>query len=51
MSSRDIQERFLKQAIELAREARAEGNHPFGSLLTIDDAVVLTAKNTVFTDP
>jgi len=50
MSSRDIQERFLKQAIELAREARAEGNHPFGSLLTIDDAVVLTAKNTVFTD-
>src|SRR4026209_2554116 len=50
MSSRDLQERFLKHAIELAREARAEGNHPFGSLLTIDDAVVLTAKNTVFTD-
>ena len=50
MSSRDVQERFLKQAIELAREARAEGNHPFGSLLTIDDTVILTAKNTVFTD-
>jgi len=50
MSSRDVQERFLKQAIELAREARAEGNHPFGSLLTIDDTVVLTAKNTLFTD-
>lgn len=50
MASRDVQEQFLRQAIELAREARAQGNHPFGSLLTIDDAVVLTAKNTVFTD-
>jgi tRNA(Arg) A34 adenosine deaminase TadA len=50
MPSRDVQEHFLRQTIELAREARAEGNHPFGSLLTIDDKVVLTAKNTVFTD-
>jgi len=50
MPSRDVQEQFLRQAIELAREARAEGNHPFGSLLTIDDTVVLTAKNTVFTE-
>jgi len=50
MSSRDAQEDFLRQAIELARAARAEGNHPFGSLLTIDDKVVLTGKNTVFTD-
>ena len=50
MPSRDVQEHFVRQAIELAREARAEGNHPFGSLLTIDDNVVLTAKNTVFTD-
>jgi len=50
MPLRDVQEQFARQAIELAREARAEGNHPFGSLLTIDDTVVLTAKNTVFTD-
>jgi tRNA(Arg) A34 adenosine deaminase TadA len=50
MPSRDVQEHFLRQTIELARKARAEGNHPFGSLLTIDDAIVLTAKNTVFTD-
>jgi tRNA(Arg) A34 adenosine deaminase TadA len=48
--SRDVQEQFARQAIELAREARADGNHPFGSLLTIDDTVVLTAKNTVFSD-
>ena len=50
MPLRDVQEQFVRQAIELAREARADGNHPFGSLLTIDDTVVLTAKNTVFTD-
>ena len=50
MPSRDVQEQFARRAIELAREARADGNHPFGSLLTIDDSVVLTAKNTVFTD-
>ncbi|HVQ15246.1 MAG TPA: hypothetical protein VMS40_16705, partial [Vicinamibacterales bacterium] len=50
MPLRDVQEQLARQAIELARDARAEGNHPFGSLLTIDDTVVLTAKNTVFTD-
>ena len=43
-------ERFVRQAIELARQARAAGNHPFGALLVVDDAVVLTAQNTVHTD-
>jgi len=43
-------ERLLAAAIELSREARAAGNHPFGALLAIDDAVVLTAQNTVVTD-
>ena len=46
----DLQEQFTRQTIELARQARAAGNHPFGSLLAIDDEVVLTAQNTVFTD-
>jgi tRNA(Arg) A34 adenosine deaminase TadA len=45
-----MDERFVRQAIELARLARAAGNHPFGSLLTVDDEVVLTAQNTVHTD-
>jgi tRNA(Arg) A34 adenosine deaminase TadA len=44
------QERFTRQAIELARQARAAGNHPFGALLVVDDEVVLTAENTVMTD-
>ena len=42
-------EAFVRQTIELARQARAAGNHPFGALLTIDGAVVLTARNTVHT--
>src|SRR5690242_12593081 len=41
---------FAKQAIELARQARAAGNHPFGALLVLDGKVVLTARNTVATD-
>ena len=41
---------FLRQAIVLSREARDAGNHPFGSLLVVDGAVVLTARNTVHTD-
>lgn len=46
----DIDEVFAKQAIELAREARRAGNHPFGALLVLDGQVVLTAVNTVGTD-
>ena len=42
-------DRFVRQTIELARQARAAGNHPFGSLLVLDDEVVLTAENTVTT--
>jgi hypothetical protein len=36
-------EQFIKQAISLARQARDEGNHPFGALLVLDGDVVLTA--------
>jgi len=50
MESTEIDERFAKQAIELAREARLAGNHPFGALLVLDGTVVLTAGNTVGTD-
>lgn len=44
------QEDFVRQAIDLARQARLAGNHPFGALLVVDGAVVLTAQNTVATD-
>ncbi len=41
---------FMQQAIDLAWQARQEGNHPFGALLIVDDKVILTAKNSVNTD-
>jgi tRNA(Arg) A34 adenosine deaminase TadA len=44
-----VDERLVRQSIALAREARAAGNHPFGALLVLDGAVVLTARNTVAT--
>lgn len=43
-------ERFLRQAIALASQARGDGNHPFGALLVLDGQVVLTAMNSVNTD-
>src|SRR5437016_2326221 len=46
----EIDKLFAKQAIELARQARAAGDHPFGALLVLDGTVVLTARNTVATD-
>ena len=45
-----IQEQFARQTIELARQARIAGNHPFGAVLVVDGMVALTAQNTVFTD-
>ena len=50
MVSMGVQEHFAKQAIELARQARLAGNHPFGALLVVDGTVTLTAQNTVHTD-
>jgi len=42
-------EALVRQAIDLSRQARSAGNHPFGALLVVDGAVVLTALNTVVT--
>jgi tRNA(Arg) A34 adenosine deaminase TadA len=47
---KDRNEQFIKQALSLARQARDEGNHPFGALLVLDGEVVLTATNSVNTD-
>ena len=37
-----VDERLVRQAIELARRARQEGNHPFGVLLALNGIVLLT---------
>jgi tRNA(Arg) A34 adenosine deaminase TadA len=43
--------RHLRRALELARQAREKGNHPFGALLVDSSGnVVLEAENTVNTD-
>ena len=50
MDFTEIDERLVRQAIELARSARQAGNHPFGALLALNGAVLLTAQNTIATD-
>jgi tRNA(Arg) A34 adenosine deaminase TadA len=50
MDFTEIDERLVRQAIELARSARQAGNHPFGALLALNGTVLLTAQNTITTD-
>lgn len=40
---------LLSRVFELAVEARAAGNHPFGALLAVNGAVVAEARNLVTT--
>jgi tRNA(Arg) A34 adenosine deaminase TadA len=42
-------ETFIRLAYQLAAEAAARGDDPFGALLVVDDQVILTAGNTVHT--
>jgi tRNA(Arg) A34 adenosine deaminase TadA len=50
MAVNEIDEHLVRQTIELARRARQAGNHPFGALLALNGAVLLTAQNTIATD-
>jgi tRNA(Arg) A34 adenosine deaminase TadA len=43
-------ESHMRRALELAREAVARGDNPFGSVLVRDDAVIMTASNRVNTE-
>jgi tRNA(Arg) A34 adenosine deaminase TadA len=42
-------ERHMREAFELAREAAARGDEPFGSVLVRDDAVVMQEGNRINT--
>jgi tRNA(Arg) A34 adenosine deaminase TadA len=42
--------RFLRRAIELAVEARARGDEPFGAILVHDGEIVMEARNAVHSD-
>ena len=49
MNDNDI--RFLRAALEVAREARKKGNHPFGAVLVNEHGqIVMAAENTVVSD-
>ena len=41
--------RLVRRSIQLAADARAHGNHPFGALLARDGKILLEAENTVYT--
>ena len=49
MHSKPDHEAFLAKAIDLAGQARAAGNHPFGAVLVFNGRVVAEARNTVVT--
>ena len=40
---------FMRQAIELSRQAVTHGNEPFGAVLVKDGAVVFTNENQIYT--
>ena len=42
--------RFLRRAIELAVEARARGDEPFGAILVHNCEIVMEARNAVHSD-
>ena len=45
---REVDQEFMRAAIQLARSARNKGNHPFGALLVDEHGhIVLQAENTV----
>lgn len=41
---------YIRRAIQLARQARESGNHPFGALLVVDSEVALEAQNALVTE-
>nr|WP_285849365.1 nucleoside deaminase [Niallia taxi] len=44
---------FMRKAIDLAKQARKEGNEPFGAILVKDDEIVMVGENKIntFCDP
>lgn len=40
-------EQFMKKAIEMAKQAREEGNEPFGAILVKDDEIAMIGENQI----
>lgn len=45
-----MHETYIKQCLDLSKQAVEKGNHPFGALLLKEGKVILTAQNTVETE-
>jgi tRNA(Arg) A34 adenosine deaminase TadA len=43
-------ENWIQEAVRLAVEARERGDEPFGALLVLNSAAILTARNAIHTD-
>ena len=50
MTLSEADARFLRRAIELAVEARARGDEPFGAILVHNGGIVMEARNAVHSD-
>lgn len=48
-SRRQLDESFMRKAIELARQARQQGNEPFGAVLVRGEEIVATGANRIHT--
>ena len=44
-----VDEQLVRRSVQLAADAVAHGNHPFGALLAKDGQVLLEAENTIYT--
>jgi tRNA(adenine34) deaminase len=47
----ELDQQYIRRAIQVARRARQRGNHPFGAILVgPENEILLEAENTVVTD-
>ncbi len=44
-----VAEQLVRRSLQIAADAVAHGNHPFGALLAKDGQVLLEAENTIYT--
>jgi tRNA(Arg) A34 adenosine deaminase TadA len=44
-----VDEQLVRRSVQLAADAVAHGNHPFGALLAKEGQILLEAENTIFT--
>ncbi|MGD8564394.1 MAG: nucleoside deaminase [Desulfarculaceae bacterium] len=46
----DVDQKYIRKALSLARQAMQQGNEPFGAVLVKDGRIIMQAGNTIHTD-